>query len=124
VDCDEWTPERHLTGKSALVHDLYRRFIELVEACGPFEYVVTKTAISLKGTRRGFAGAKPKMHTLDGFLDLQHVVRDARIVRSSAYTKRLYVHQFRISRATQLDEQFASWVREAYDVGAGAHLAD
>jgi hypothetical protein len=64
------------------------------------------------------------MHTLDGFLDLQHVVRDTRIVRSSPYTKRLYVHQFRVGRITQLDEQFASWVREAYDVGAGAHLAD
>ena len=123
MDRDRWSIERHLAGKSALVHDLYRRFIELVEACGPFTYTVTKTAISLKGSRRGFAGARPKMHTLDGFLDLQHVVRDARIVRNSAYTKRLYVHQFRISLATQLDDRFASWVREAYDVGAGAHLS-
>jgi len=124
VDSYEWTIERHLAGKPDLVHELYGRFIELVEACGPFAYTVTKTAISLKGSRRGFAGAKPKAHTLDGFLDLQHVIRDARIVRSSAYTKRLWVHQFRISSLTQLDAQFASWVHEAYDVGNGAHLAD
>lgn len=123
MDHDEWSIERHLAGKPDLVHDLYRQFIELVESCGPFTYTVTKTGISLKGTRRGFAGAKPKAHTLDGFLDLQHVVRDPRIVRSSAYTKRLYVHQFRINSTAQLDEQFAGWVREAYDVGAGAHLA-
>jgi hypothetical protein len=121
---DQWTIERHLTAKPDLVRDLYRRFIDLVEACGPFTYNVTKTAISLKGTRRGFAGAKPKRQTLDGFLDLQHVVRDPRIVRSSPYTRRLYVHQFRLSSTTQLDEQFASWVQEAYDVGAGAHLVD
>ena len=121
---DDWTIERHLTGKPAAVRDLYRRFIDLVKACGPFTYDVTKTAISLKGTRRGFAGAKPKPQTLDGFLDLQHVVRDPRILRSSPYTRRLYVHQFRISSPMQLDEQFASWVQEAYEVGAGAHLAD
>jgi Domain of unknown function (DUF5655) len=124
VDLDHWTIERHLTGKSDVVRDLYRRFIDLVEACGPFTYTVTKTAISLKGTRRGFAGAKPKTRTLDGFLDLQQRVRDPRILRSSPYTRRLYVHQFRLGSTTQLDEQFASWVHEAYDVGAGAHLVD
>ena len=124
MDRHEWTVERHLAGKPDRVRDLYRRFIELVEASGPFTYTVTKTAISLKGTRRGFAGAKPKMQTLDGFLDLQHVVRDPRILRSSPYTKRLYVHQFRITSSVQLDDEFESWVREAYDVGAGAHLAD
>jgi hypothetical protein len=121
---DQWTVERHLAGKPDHVRDLYRRFIYLVEACGPFTYTVTKTAISLKGTRRGFAGAKPKTLTLDGFLDLQHVVGDPRIVRSSPYTRRLFVHHFRVSSSDQLDEEFAGWVREAYDVGAGAHLSD
>jgi hypothetical protein len=124
VVSDDWTVERHLADKSDVVRDLYCRFIDLVEACGPFTYNVTMTAISLKGTRRGFAGAKPKAQTLDGYLDLQQVVRDPRILRSSPYTQRLFVHQFRITSAGQLDERFAGWVREAYEVGAGAHIAD
>jgi hypothetical protein len=123
VDADHWTVERHLSGKSDAVVELYRRFIAQVEACGPFTYAVTKSAIALKGSRRGFAGAKPKQRTLDGFLDLQHVVHDSRILRSSPYTKRLYVHQFRVSSIADLDDEFASWVQEAYDVGAGAHLS-
>ncbi len=123
MDPSEWTVERHLRDKPAAVVDLYRRFVTLVEACGPFEYAVAKTAITFKGSRRGFAGAKPTSRALDGYLDLQRRVEDPRILRASPYTKRLVVHQFRISAAEQLDEEFASWVREAYAVGQGGHLA-
>jgi Domain of unknown function (DUF5655) len=121
-DVDVWTVERHLEGLPNRVIDLYERFILLVQQCGPFEYHVTKSAIALKGVRRGFAGAKPKPQWLDGFLDLQREVRDGRIRRVSPYTKRLFVHQFRIIERNELDASFALWIREAYDVGAGQHL--
>lgn len=117
-----WTVEDHLRGKPAAIHDLYRRFVDLVEACGPYEYSVSKTAIALEGIRRGFAGAKPKNTSLDGFLDLQRLVDDPRILRSSPYTKRLFVHQFRVTGPDDLDQTFAGWVKEAYAVGQGAHL--
>jgi hypothetical protein len=119
----KWTVERHLLGKPPQVAEMYHRFIELARACGPFTYSVTKTAITLAGTRRGFAGAKPGHHALGGYLDLQRRVDDPRITRSSPYTKRLYVHHFRIETPGQLDDEFAAWLREAYQVGAGAHLA-
>ena len=120
---DEWTVERHLEDKPAHVVALYRRFLELVEACGPFDYSVTKTAITLKGRRRGFAGLKPRGASLDGYLDLQRRVDDPRIRRSNPYTKRLFVHQFRVVDLAELDDELAGWVREAYAVGQGAHLA-
>ena len=119
----EWTVERHLLGRPPEIIALYHRFIELASACGPFTYSVTKSAITLAGTRRGFAGAKPGTHALRGYLDLQRRVDDPRITSSSPYTKRLYVHHFRIQAPGQLDEEFAGWLREAYAVGAGAHLA-
>jgi hypothetical protein len=50
-------------------------------------------------------------------------VADPRIRRAAPYTKRLFVHQFRIRTPEQLDEEFAGWVREAYVVGQGGHLA-
>jgi hypothetical protein len=56
----EWTVEDHLRDEPAPVVALYQRFVELVQACGPFEYAVSKTAIGFKGSRRGFAGAKPE----------------------------------------------------------------
>ena len=122
MDTSAWTVEDHLRDKPAAVVALYRRFVELVQACGPFDYAVSKTGISFKGSRRGFAGAKPKAHSLDGYLDLQRRVEDPRIRRASPYTKRLVVHQFRVSAPEQLDKEFAGWVREAYQVGQGEHL--
>jgi hypothetical protein len=119
---DDWSVERHLAGRPADVVEIYGRFVELIAACGPFTLSVTKTAISFKGTRRGFAGAKPRNSSLDGFLDLQRAVKDERILRVSPYTKNLFVHQFRITNIGQLDSSFETLVEEAYQVGAGAHL--
>jgi Domain of unknown function (DUF5655) len=119
---DEWTVERHLRNKPAEVAVLYHQFIRLIEECGPFTYSVTKTAITLKGSRRGFAGVTPRQTSLTGYLDLQRRIVDARIQRSSPYTKRLFVHHFRIVELKQLDAQFATWLRDAYAVGQGAHL--
>jgi hypothetical protein len=118
-----WTVERHLQGKRPEVIALYHRFIELAQACGPFTYAVSKSAVTLKGTRRGFAGANLGERALRGYLDMPRRVADARITRSAPYTKRLYVHHFRIDSPGQLDEQFAGWLAEAYQVGAGAHLS-
>jgi len=122
TEIQEWTVARHLDGKPAEIVALYRRFIELAEQCGPFTYAVAKTAITLKGSRRGFAGAALHSAFLGGYLDLQRQVTDPRIRSSSPYTKRLFVHQFRITAADQLDEQFAGLLLEAYQVGQGAHL--
>jgi len=122
VDSEDWTVADHLAGKPDEIAALYRRFIALVEECGPFTYRVTKTAITVKGTRRGFAGAKPTARSLDGYFDLQRELRDPRIQRASPYTSRLFVHHFRVISPDQLDDEFAGWIREAYDVGAGAHI--
>lgn len=123
MDDAEWTVERHLAGKPDGIVALYRRFIELAEACGPFTYAVAKTAITLKGTRRGFAGASPKAGHLEGYLDLQRRIEDPRIRRATPYTAKLFVHRYRVTSLSELDDDFAAWLREAYAVGQGAHLA-
>lgn len=122
MDNDEWTVERHLDGRPVEIIALYDRFIQLAEACGPFAYSVAKTAITLKGTRRGFAGVAPAAKHLDGYLDLQRQVEDPRIRRSAPYGRRLFVHHFRVVSLEELDDEFASWLEEAYQVGQGAHL--
>lgn len=116
---EEWTVERHLLGKPPEVVALYYRFIELAQACGPFTYAVSKSAIMLKGTRRGFAGARLGKYALSGYLDLPRRVEDPRITRSGSYTKRLWVRHFRVDRPSHLDQQFADWLGEAYRVGGG-----
>ncbi|MHA7984846.1 DUF5655 domain-containing protein [Rathayibacter sp. CAU 1779] len=119
----EWTVERHLAGQPEASVELYRAFIRMVEGIGPFTYAVAKSTITLKGVRRGFAGARPTAKGLSGYFDVQRVIEDDRIQRSSPYTKRLFVHQFLITDAAQLDSEFEGWLWEAYAVGAGEHLA-
>ena len=117
-----WTIERHLAGQPAFAISLFHEFIATVEDIGPFTYAVSKTTITLKGSRRGFAGARPYRLGLRGYFDLQREVQGARITSVAPYTSGLFVHQFRVASSDQLDDQFAGWLREAYAVGEGAHL--
>jgi hypothetical protein len=121
---EQWTVEDHLRDKPPVSVALYLRFVQLVAACGPFTYAVAKTSITFKGSRRGFAGARPTERGLTAYLDLTRQVTDPRIISSSPYTKRLFTHQVRLTRLEELDDDFAALIREAYAVGAGAHLAN
>jgi hypothetical protein len=113
----------HLQGKPERCVALYHAFVGLIAACGDYAVSPSKTTITFKGARRGFAGARPDNQGLVGYLDLQREVVDPRIRSVSPYTKRLFVHHYRIREQTELDDEFATWVREAYAVGQGAHLA-
>jgi hypothetical protein len=112
----------HLQGKPERSVALYHAFVGLIAACGDFTVSPSKTTITFKGRRRGFAGARPDDNGLVGYLDLQRVVEDPRFTSASPYTKKLFVHHYRIREQVELDDEFAGWVREAYAVGQGAHL--
>ncbi len=118
-----WTVEDHLRGKAANVRALYEAFERLITACGPYDTAVTKTAISFKGTTRGFAGATPRSKSLAGFLDLTEEVHEPPFTRVTPYTSKLWVHRFVVETPAQFDKRFAKRVREAYRVGQGAHRA-
>jgi hypothetical protein len=119
--CETWTVEDHLRGKPAVAVDLYRRFVRLVEACGPFEYSPTRRQIGFQ-LRRIFAGVKLTDRGLEGYLDIARKIDSPRFRDAAPYTKRLFVHHFRISSPEELDDEFAGWVRESYAVGEGKHL--
>ena len=119
-----WTVEDHLRDQPERSVELYHRLVALLDALGPYSVSVAKTAITFKGTRRGFAGARPDKRGLTGYFDLQRAVTDARVTRVSPYTAKLFVHHYRITEAGQLDDVFAGWLAEAYAVGNGAHVGN
>ncbi|WP_261164795.1 DUF5655 domain-containing protein [Microbacterium sp. Marseille-Q6965] len=118
-----WTVDEHLRDKPAASVALYRRFEELVASCGPYTVSPSKSSITFKGERRGFAGARPITKGLRVYLDLQRALDDPRIHSVAPYTSRLFVHHLTITSPEQMDGEFAGWVAEAYAVGAGAHLS-
>jgi len=114
--------ETHLDAAPPKVLALFERFRALVDMCGPTTLRVTKTAISFKGVRRGFAGARLHPSWLGGYLDLQRQAVHPTILSVAPHTKRLYVHHFRVTDIGQMDEDFAGLETEAYAVGAGEYV--
>ena len=120
-----WTVEDHLQGQDPRSVALFRAVERAIRACGPVEVSVSRTTITFRGTRRGFAGARPTRQGVRGYLDLTRPVEDdPRILSVAPYTQRLFVHQYRLTAPDQLDETFRALLREAWDVGQGAHLRD
>ena len=122
----EWTVQRHLEGKPQTSVDLFLRFVEALQGLGPFEVSPSKTTITFKGGRRGFAGARPTATGLRGYFDAQRDILaatgDPRILSVAPYTKRLFVHHFRLVSQDELDDTLIGWLAEAYAVGEGDHL--
>src|SRR4051794_9066251 len=76
----QWTVDDHLRGADPASVDLFRAVEQLIRSFGPVSLSVSKTTITFKGTRRGFAGAKPTKHGVEGYLDLpRSLVGDPRI---------------------------------------------
>lgn len=117
---DVWTIDRHLEAGTDAGRELFRRFVDIVAACGEYTTSVAKTTITFKGPRRGFAGARPNGDRVVGYFDVTYRVDDPRISRASPYQKDLFVHHFRVDSPEQLDDEFAGWIADAYDqVGCG-----
>lgn len=116
--------EDHLRGQPEEFVALYRRLEAAIHSFGDVGVSVSKTTITFKGSRRGFAGGRPTANGVQGYFDLTRVVGtdDPRIRRVAPYQRNLQVHQYRLRTDDDLDETFIAWLREAYDVGCGAHL--
>jgi hypothetical protein len=56
---------------------------------------------------------------LEGYLDLARKVESSRFRDIGTYTKRLWVHHFVLTSEDELDDEFAGWLSEAYEVGWG-----
>src|SRR5690625_6542232 len=119
-----WTEDDHLRDKPEEFIALYRHVRALIEGFGDVTASVSKTTITVKGPRRGFASARPTSTGVQGYFDLTRSLGtdDRRISNVAPYQRNLNVHQYRLTEAADLDDTFIGWLRDAYDVGCGAHL--
>lgn len=97
---------------------IYERFLELLGELGPVERAPTTAQIGFQ-TNRIFAGVHLTERGLEGYLDLPREVESSRFRQVAPYTKRLWVHHFVLTSENDLDEEFAGWLGEAYEVGWG-----
>lgn len=122
-DGKRWTVQDHLVGAPDENVRLYRSVEAYLLGLDGVIQSVSRTTITFRGRRRGFAGARPVRQGVRGYLDLMRPLpADARIRRVAPYTKKLFVHQYVLTSESDFDDIFRGWLHEAWRVGEGDHL--
>jgi hypothetical protein len=113
--------DRHFDGSAPSVRATFDRALAVVEALGPVEVLAEKTRIALHA-RMSFAAFMPRRQWLAGHLVLARHIASPRFARLETISARNIVHQFRLNTPDDVDDEFAAWLAEAYQVGVQEHL--
>lgn len=97
---------------------IWDRYVELVEAAGPSEMVVTKSRVAFRTVYRIFAGGFFKTRRLELFFDLPEPVpegeRDERFRQVWENGSRLWTHRLKIESVDELDAKLAKWLKQSW----------
>ncbi len=120
--CGRWSESDFLAGRSPAALALYRRFCGLVDACGPVTRAPAKSRVGFQ-VRMIFAAVDAlAADHMDIHLVLARRLESARFRKVESISPRNHVHHLRIREPAELDEELATWLREAYRVGQQQHL--
>lgn len=110
VHLDPLTPEERV---------VWDRYVELVEAAGPSEPIVTRTQFAFRAPHRRFTGGFFKTRRLELWFDLpEPVPEEERDERFRAVWEKggAWVHRLKIERPDQLDDDVGRWLAEAWSL--------
>jgi hypothetical protein len=114
--------DAYLDGKNPRAVELFRRFEQLVESCGPSEAAPRSSIVYWK-RKRVFAGAFVDGRRLELNVDLLREAQHPSLLAAFPTTKRVFTHRLRITDPAQRDEPLAALLQEAYDdVGPGTRV--
>ena len=119
--CSNVTLESHFKGKSEKVRELFDELSALIKKCGPVKVLPEKTRIAFQ-VRMSFIAVQVRRDYLIGHFVFARRVESPRFVRVKTFSPRNHLHAFRINSLSDLDDEFAAWIREAYAVGEQRHL--
>jgi hypothetical protein len=72
--------------------------------------------------RMSFAAFTLRRRWVDGHVVLARRLEHPRFRRVESFSPRNHLHQFRLARLNEVDEEVAAWLAEAYRVGQQQHL--
>ena len=120
--CGRHDLAHHFAGKPPIVRALFNAVRREVRACGPVTVLPEKTRIAFQ-VRMSFAQVTPRADRLDGHVVLARRYPRPRFVKIESISPHNHVHHFKLYGIDEIDDEFRSWLREAYEVGAQRHLA-
>jgi len=119
--CGLYTLESHFKHKSPRIRFLFDVFLDAVNSIGPVVVLPEKTRIAFH-VRMSFAQVTPRQNWLDGHLVLARRLDNLRFRSIQTFSARNHVHNFRLMRHSDVDDEFREWLAEAYAVGEQKHL--
>jgi hypothetical protein len=109
--------ESFLKGKSAAAIELFHRFAELVEACGPVMIAPAKSRIGFQASTIFAAVNRLSDRGLHAHVVLSRRLESPRFRQIETLGPQSHVHHFRIRTVEELDEEVQAWLCEAYSAG-------
>ena len=113
--------DRHFANSIPAVRTTFDRVLAVLAQEGPVAVLSEKTRIALH-VRMSFAALTPRRSWLDGHVVLARRIDNRRFTEVEVYSPRNVLHAFRLDSPEQVDDEFASWLIEAYRVGEQRHL--
>jgi hypothetical protein len=98
------------------VRNIFRKFDQMVRACGPVHMIPQKTRVVFQ-VRMRFAGASPRKSYLVCSFILPREIRNTRFQKIEKYGPRSYGHYLPVRSESELDSAVERWLKEAYQVG-------
>jgi endogenous inhibitor of DNA gyrase (YacG/DUF329 family) len=121
--CGKHSLDAHFDRKDACVRELFNAFLALLRRFGPVTVLPEKTRIAFQ-VRMSFAALSVRRTYLVGHFVLARRLEHPRFLGIQTISPRNHVHQFRLQRLADLDEEFSRWAGEAYAVGQQKHLPE
>jgi uncharacterized protein DUF5655 len=108
-------------GRDPEVVRTFRALLAAARRNGPVSVLAEKTRIAFQ-VRMSFAAFTLRRHWLDGHVVLARRRESPRFKKIWTVSPRNQVHEFRMRSPSEVDEEVADWLREAYEVGLQKHL--
>jgi hypothetical protein len=119
--CGNYRLDEHFAGRDPLVVATFQRLLAAAEKSGPVTVLPEKTRIAFQ-VRMSFAAFTLRRRWVDGHVVLARRLESPRFRRIDVISPRNQVHVFRLQGPSDVDDEVASWLAEAYSVGEQRHL--
>jgi hypothetical protein len=119
--CEAHTLDEPFAGKPALIRELFDQVRTTVESFGPVTVVPYRDRVAFM-VRVRFAGVRPRQRWIDVAFWLTRRVQSPRLRKVETLSPYTHVHSVRVCGPSDVDDELADWLREAYAIGCQEHL--
>jgi hypothetical protein len=119
--CSNRTLDEHFAGREPAVVATFERLLAAAQKSGPVTVLPEKTRIAFQ-VRMSFAAFNLRKRWVDGHVVLARRLESPRFRRIDVISPRNQVHVFRLHDPSEVDDEVARWLAEAYSVGEQRYL--